>query len=96
MSINISFWEDPKFDNAYLKFQRETNLSINHNHIMKKDNMSHHAELLEKVKDYTDNHEKFVTNGNKAAGTRARKALSEIAKLTKTQRKAIQETKNSA
>ena len=39
---------------------------------------------------------KFVTNGNKAAGTRARKALSEIAKLTKTQRKAIQETKNNA
>ena len=97
MSINISFWEDPKFDNAYLKFQRETDAThrIN-NHIMKKDNMSHHAELLEKVKDYTDNHEKFVTNGNKAAGTRARKALSEIAKLTKTQRKAIQETKNSA
>ncbi len=96
MNINISFWEDPKFDNAYLKFQRETNLYDNHNHIMKKDNMSHHAELLEKVQEYTDNHEKFVTNGNKAAGTRARKALSEIAKLTKTQRKAIQETKNSA
>ena len=96
MNINISFWEDPKFDNAYLKFQRETNLYDNHNNIMKKDNMSHHAELLEKVQDYTDNHEKFVTNGNKAAGTRARKALSEIAKLTKSQRKAIQETKNSA
>ena len=88
MNINIS--------HAYLKFQRETNLYDNHNHIMKKDNMSHHAELLEKVQEYTDNHEKFVEKGNKAAGTRARKALSEIAKLTKSQRKAIQETKNSA
>jgi len=87
MNINIS--------HAYLKFQREANLYDNHN-IMKKDNMSHHAELLEKVQEYTDNHEKFVTNGNKAAGTRARKALSEIAKLTKSQRKAIQETKNNA
>ena len=56
--------------------------------------MSHHAELVEKVKEYTENHEKFVTNGNKAAGTRARKALSEIAKLTKSQRKAIQDVKN--
>lgn len=56
--------------------------------------MSIHNELLEEVQTYTDNHEKFVTNGNGAAGTRARKALSEIAKLTKHQRKAIQETKN--
>ena len=86
MNINIS--------HAYLKFQRETNLYDNHNHIMKKDNMSHHAELLEKVQEYTDNHEKFVEKGNKAAGTRARKALSEIAKLTKSQRKAIQDVKN--
>ena len=86
MNINIS--------HAYLKFQRETNLYDNHNHIMKKDNMSHHAELLEKVQEYTDNHDKFVEKGNKAAGTRARKALSEIAKLTKSQRKAIQDVKN--
>ena len=86
MNINIS--------HAYLKFQRETNLYDNHNHIMKKDNMSHHAELLEKVQEYTDNHEKFVEKGNKAAGTRARKALSEITKLAKGQRKVIQDIKN--
>ena len=88
MNINIS--------NAYLKFQRETNYGnfIKHNEPRK--TMSHHAELLEKVTEYTENHDKFVTNGNKAAGTRARKALSEIAKLTKSQRKSIQETKNNA
>jgi hypothetical protein len=86
MNINIS--------HAYLKFQRETNLYDNHNNIMKKDNMSHHAELLEKITEYTENHDKFVEKGNKAAGTRARKALSEIGKLTKSQRKAIQDTKN--
>ena len=73
------------------------NMSL-HNEIYdqyeKGNTMSHHAELLEKVKDYTDNHDKFVEKGNKAAGTRARKALSEIAKLTKSQRKAIQDVKN--
>jgi hypothetical protein len=86
MNINIS--------HAYLKFQRETNLYDNYNHIMEKDNMSHHAELLEKVTEYTENHDKFVEKGNKAAGTRARKALSEITKLAKSQRKAIQDVKN--
>ena len=38
--------------------------------------------------------EKFV-NGNGAAGTRARKALQEIAKLAKTRRAEITEEKNS-
>ena len=58
--------------------------------------MSHHAELTEKFEDYVHNHKKFAENGNKAAGTRARKALSEITKLAKHQRKAIQEVKNNA
>ena len=58
--------------------------------------MSHHAELTEKFEDYAKNHAKFVENGNKAAGTRARKALSEITKLAKNQRKVIQDTKNNA
>ena len=38
--------------------------------------------------------EKFES-GNKAAGTRARKALSEIAKLCKVLRQEIQDAKNS-
>jgi len=91
MNINIS--------QDYLKYQRETNLygKFNMRELMiisKRSMMSHHNELIEKVKEYTDNHEKFVANGNKAAGTRARKALSEIGKLTKSQRKAIQDVKN--
>ena len=57
--------------------------------------MSHHNDLLEQWKEYEENHDKFVEKGNKAAGTRARKALSEITKLAKSQRKHIQEIKNS-
>ena len=56
--------------------------------------MSHHNDLLEQFKEYEENHDKFVEKGNKAAGTSARKALSEIAKLAKGQRKVIQEIKN--
>lgn len=40
------------------------------------------------------NAEKFYTNGNKSAGARARKALSELAKLAKVARKDIQDRKN--
>tara|TARA_A200000113_G_C8769599_1_gene323874 strand:- start:144 stop:347 length:204 start_codon:yes stop_codon:yes gene_type:complete len=43
---------------------------------------------------FTENFEKFSEAGNKAAGTRARKALAEIGKLTKAIRKQIQEAKN--
>ena len=39
---------------------------------------------------FTENFEKFSEAGNKAAGTRARKALAEIGKLTKAIRKQIQ------
>jgi hypothetical protein len=56
--------------------------------------MSHHNDLLEQVQYYINNHNKFAEKGNKAAGTRARKALSEITKLCKSQRKAIQDVKN--
>jgi hypothetical protein len=59
-----------------------------------RNNMSHHNELLEQFSEYEHNHNKFAEKGNKAAGTRARKALSEITKLAKSQRKVIQEVKN--
>lgn len=36
----------------------------------------------------------FYEKGNKSAGTRARKAMSELAKWCATERKAIQEKKN--
>tara|TARA_R110000744_G_scaffold286339_1_gene397669 strand:+ start:2513 stop:2698 length:186 start_codon:yes stop_codon:yes gene_type:complete len=37
--------------------------------------------------DFTSNHAVFVENGNKAAGTRARKAIGEVKKLATTYRK---------
>ena len=43
---------------------------------------------------FTENFDKFSEAGNKAAGTRARKALAEIGKITKAIRKQIQEAKN--
>lgn len=46
------------------------------------------------VESFHADYEKFST-GNKAAGTRARKALSEISKLCKSIRLEIQEQKNS-
>lgn len=44
--------------------------------------------------EYLAENEKFEVKGNKAAATRARKALGEIGKLTKTRRAEIQEKKN--
>jgi len=52
-------------------------------------------ELKLQYQTFTENFEKF-SEGNKAAGTRARKALAEIGKLTKAIRKEIQEAKNEA
>ena len=51
-------------------------------------------ELDMQFQTFTENFEKFSEAGNKAAGTRARKALAEIGKLTKAIRKQIQEAKN--
>lgn len=50
--------------------------------------------LLEQVEDAKANYEKF-RNGNKAAGTRARKALQSIRNLSLDVRKEISEAKNS-
>ena len=52
--------------------------------------------LLTLVESYISENEKFSEKGNKAAGTRARKALMEITKICKDRRKEIQEAKNSA
>ena len=53
-------------------------------------------ELLTLVEQYVNENDKFTNAGNKAAGTRARKALMEISKLCKDRRKEIQEAKNNA
>jgi hypothetical protein len=44
---------------------------------------------------FADNVSKFNEKGNASAGTRARKALLEISKISKDLRKQIQEKKNS-
>tara|TARA_B100001093_G_C26502281_1_gene873827 strand:+ start:498 stop:686 length:189 start_codon:yes stop_codon:yes gene_type:complete len=51
--------------------------------------------LVEQYNSFQEEIEKFNEKGVAAAGTRARKALLEIAKLTKTIRKEIQDVKNS-
>tara|TARA_B100000965_G_C19567040_1_gene747306 strand:- start:933 stop:1115 length:183 start_codon:yes stop_codon:yes gene_type:complete len=50
-------------------------------------------QLLSLFNEYKENNDKFAEKGNKAAGTRARKALSEMTKLAKVRRKEIQEAK---
>jgi hypothetical protein len=55
--------------------------------------MSVSQELLSAVETWKVEDEKFSA-GNNAAGTRARKALQEIAKLVKTRRTEIIEEKN--
>lgn len=53
-----------------------------------------HNQLLVLIEEYINENEKFSDKGNKAAGTRARKALMEVTKLCKDRRKEIQEAKN--
>lgn len=55
---------------------------------------AHHDTLVSLFETYAKDNEKFVVKGNKAAGTRARKALAEFAKVAKERRKEIQEVKN--
>ena len=55
-----------------------------------------HESLVSLFDTYIKDNEKFVVKGNKAAGTRARKALAEFAKAAKERRKEIQDTKNSS
>lgn len=52
-----------------------------------------HDKIVEQMEIYLSDNAKFE-EGNKAAGTRARKALNEISKLGKERRKEIQEQKN--
>mgnify|MGYP003117601934 CR=1 FL=1 len=51
--------------------------------------------LTDQYNTFQEEIEKFEDKGNASAGTRARKALLEIAKLTKVIRKEIQDKKNS-
>jgi len=55
--------------------------------------MSAHDDIKTQLAAYEAEHEKFE-KGNSAAGTRARKALAELAKAVKARRNEITETKN--
>lgn len=55
--------------------------------------MSTHDQILALVDAYVKEHEAFETKGVKAAAARARKALGDLGKLTKTRRAEIQEKK---
>lgn len=52
-----------------------------------------HDMILSLIETYVTENEKFES-GNKSAGTRARKALSEITKLARLRRQEIQDKKN--
>jgi len=57
--------------------------------------MSLHNEIIEQYEIYISESEKFEEKGVKAAATRARKALGELGKLSKSRRAEIQDKKNS-
>ena len=59
-------------------------------------NIDNLNEITEQYNSFQEEIEKFNEKGINAAGTRARKALLEIAKLTKVIRKDIQDKKNEA
>ena len=46
------------------------------------------GEMVSLWESFTENHTKFVENSNKAAGTRAHKAIGDLKKLVTTYRKA--------
>lgn len=57
--------------------------------------MTNFEKLQSAFGDLETEYSKFKEKGNKAAGTRARKALNEIKKLSSEMRKEIQAAKNS-
>ena len=57
--------------------------------------MSTHDDIQNLIETYVAESDKFEDKGVKASAGRARKALSELGKLTKVRRAEIQEKKNS-
>ena len=58
--------------------------------------MNLHEQIIESFNTYVAESQSFEDNGVKVAGTRARKALGELAKLAKARRAEIQDKKNNA
>ena len=57
--------------------------------------ISQHEQIVQAFNNYLTEAETFEDKGVKAAAARARKALGDLGKLTKTRRAEIQEKKNS-
>ena len=55
--------------------------------------MTNHENLINLFESYLIENDKFQNKGNKAAGTRARKAWAEFTKAAKERRKEIQDAK---
>lgn len=53
-----------------------------------------HEQILEAIESYKAESEKFEVKGIKASSSRARKALGDLSKLSKSRRAEIQEAKN--
>ena len=53
-----------------------------------------HDQIVQAYNTYIAENTDFESRGNKAAGARARKALSDLSKLLTTRRKEIQEIRN--
>jgi hypothetical protein len=60
----------------------------------RRNNMTLHEEIVQAFNNYLKEAETFDEKGVKAAATRARKALGDLGKLTKTRRAEIQDKKN--
>lgn len=58
--------------------------------------MSRFDEIKSLIGNFEDDMDKFYNKGNKAAGTRARKGLQELRKLSQEVRLEIQDIKNKA
>ena len=57
--------------------------------------LSQHEQIVQAFNNYLAESETFEAKGVKAAAARARKALGDLGKLTKTRRAEIQDKKNS-
>ena len=53
-----------------------------------------HESIMTEIQTYSEENGKFVEKGVKASATRARKALGNLGKLSKSRRAEIQEKKN--
>jgi hypothetical protein len=56
--------------------------------------MTLHEQIVQAYQNYLSEHETWENKDTKAAATRARSALGDLGKLTKTRRAEIQEKKN--